>query len=83
MAYLSYDKLWESEFDNIVSERDKLQDRLINQIKLEVHDTYRNDEKIAIDFEPNNNEDVINKAYQDKKLLTINGQMSMLEKNYN
>ena len=26
MAYISYNKLWESEFDNIVSKGDKLQD---------------------------------------------------------
>ena len=26
MAYISYNKLWESEFDGIVSKRDKLQD---------------------------------------------------------
>ena len=39
MAYKSYDKLWESEFDDIVSKRDKFQDLTINQLKLEVHDT--------------------------------------------
>ena len=41
MAYISYNKLWENEFDNIFSKRDKLQDLNINQIKLEVHDTYK------------------------------------------
>ena len=45
MAYISYNKLWESEFDGIVSKRDKLQDLNINQLKLEVHDTYKKDEK--------------------------------------
>ena len=45
MAYISYNKLWESEFDGIVSKRDKLQDSNINQLKLEVHDTYKKDEK--------------------------------------
>ena len=30
MAYISYNKLWESEFDDIVSKRDKLQDLNIN-----------------------------------------------------
>ena len=40
MAYISYNKLWESEFDVIVSKRDQLQDLYINQLKLEVHDTY-------------------------------------------
>ena len=39
MAYISYNKLWESEFDGIVSKRDKLQD--INNLKLEVHDAYK------------------------------------------
>ena len=41
MAYISYIKLWESEFDGIVSRRDKIQDLNINQLKLEVHDTYK------------------------------------------
>ena len=39
MAYISYNKVWESEIDNIVSKRDKLQDLNISQLKLEVHDT--------------------------------------------
>ena len=33
MAYISYNKLWENDFDNIVSKRDKLQDLGINQLK--------------------------------------------------
>ena len=40
MADISYIKLWESEFDGIVSERDKLQDANANQSKLKIHDTY-------------------------------------------
>ena len=39
MAYISYNNLWESEFDSIVSKKDKLQDLNINQLKLEVHHT--------------------------------------------
>ena len=39
MAYISYNKLWESESDGIVSKRDKLQDFIINKLKLEVLDT--------------------------------------------
>ena len=62
MAYLSYNKLWESEFDNIVSKRDNLQDLNINQLKLEVHDTFKKDEKLTTNFEPTNNSDVINKS---------------------
>ena len=83
MAYISYNKLWETEFDNIVSKRDKLQDLNINQLKLEVHDTYRKDEKITTNFEAVNDEDVINKGYLDEKLLKIDGHISLLEKDYN
>ena len=83
MAYISYNKLWESEFDGIVSKRDKLQDLNINQLKLEVHDTYKKDEKITTNFEPVDNEDVINKGYLDEKLIKINGHISKLEKDYN
>ena len=42
---MSFSNLWESEFDGIVSKRDKLQDLKINQLKLEVHDTYKKDER--------------------------------------
>ena len=83
MAYISYNKSWESEFDGIVSKRGKLQDLNINQIKLEVHDTYKKDEKLTTNFEPNDNSDVINKGYVDEKLLKIDGHLSKLEKDYN
>ena len=68
MAYISYIKLWESEFEAIVSKRDKLQDSNINQLKLEIHDTYKKDEKISTNFKTVDDEDVINKAYLDEKL---------------
>ena len=83
MAYISYNKLWESEFDGIVSKRDKLQDANISQLKLEVHDTYKKDERITTNFEPVDNNDVLNKGYLDSKLLNINGYLSNLEKDYN
>ena len=83
MAYISYNRLWESEFDSIVSKRDKLQDSNINELKLEVHDTYKKDEKISTNFEPVDNEDIINKGYLDEKLLKINGHLSKLEKDFN
>ena len=83
MAYICYNKLWASEFDGIVSKRDKLQDLNINQLKLEVNDTYKKDEKITTNFEAIDNEDVINKGYLDSKLLKINGHLSKLEKNFN
>ena len=82
MAYISYNKLWESEFDGIVSKRDKLQDLNINQLKLEVHDTYKKD-KITTNFEAVNDEDVINKSFLDEKLKKIDGHISYIEKDYN
>ena len=79
---MSDSKVWESEFDGIVSKRDKLQDLNINQLKLKVHDTYKKDEKITTNFEPIDHEDVTNKGYLDEKLLEINGHLSKLEKDY-
>ena len=83
MAYISYNRLWESEFDGIVSKRDKLQDSNINELKLEVHDTYKKGEKITTTFGAVNDEDVINKGYLDEKLIKINGHLSKLEKDFN
>ena len=83
MAYISYINLWESEFDGIVSKRDKLQDLKINQLKLEVHDTYKKDEKLTTNFEPTDNSDVINKAYLDEKFKKIDYHLSKIEKDNN
>ena len=83
MAYFSYNILWESEFDGIVSKRDKLQDLNFNQLKLEVHDTYKKVQKITTNFEAVDDKDVINKAYLDSKLLKIGGHLSNLEKDFN
>ena len=73
----------ESKIDNIVSKRDKLQNLNINQLKLEVHDTYEKDQKITTNFEPVNDEDVINKAHLDEKVSKIDGHLSFSEKDYN
>ena len=83
MAYISYNKLWASEFDGIVSKRDRLQDSNISQLKFEVHDTYKKDEKLTTNFDAVDNSDVINKGFLDEKLLKINGHLSKLEKDYN
>ena len=83
MAYIPNKKLWESEFDGIVSKGDKLQDANISQLILEVHDTYKKDEKITTNFEPVDDSDVINKGYLDKKLKKIDGHISYIEKDYN
>ena len=83
MAYRSENKLWESEFVNIVSKKDKVQDLNINQLKLQVHDSCEKDKKLTTEFELVNNEDVLNKAYLDEKLLKTNGYLSLLGKDYN
>ena len=75
--------MWQSEFDGIVSKRDKLQDLNINQLKLEVHDTYKKDEKPTTNFEAVDDKDVIKKGYLDSKLLKIDGHFSKLEKDFN
>ena len=72
-----------SEFDNIVSKKDKVQDSNNMQINFQVHDTYKRDEKITTDFEPIITEDVLNKAYLDENLIKVNGDLSLLEKDYN
>ena len=71
MAYISYQKLWESEIDIIVSKRDKLQDLNIIQFKLQVHKTYEKGEKIRTNFEPTDNTDVINKGYLDETVFFL------------
>ena len=83
MAYISYNKFRESEFDGIVSKRDKLQDLNINQLKLEVYETYKKDEKITTNFEPIDNSDVINKGSLDEELKKTNGHIAYIEKDYN
>ena len=65
MVYISCNKLWGREVDNMVSKKDKMQDVNLPQLKLEVHDTYKKDEIITTNFEAVNYEDVINKAYLD------------------
>ena len=61
----------------------EIQDLKINQLKLEVHDIYKKDEKITTNFEPTANSDVINKGYLDDKFLKMNGHLTKLEKDYN
>ena len=80
MAYTSYDKLWENEFDNIVSKSDKLQDLNFNRLKRKVHDTYEKDKKLTTNSEPTDDSDVINKAHLDEKMLKINSLFSILVK---
>ena len=67
MAYNSCNNLWETEFDKIVSKSDKLQDKNLNQVKVEVQDTFKKDEKITTNFEPTNDKDVLNNFYLDER----------------
>ena len=83
MPYISYSKLWENEFDGIVSKRDELQDLNLNHLKLEVHDNYKKDEKITTDLEAVDDKDVINKAYPDEKLKKIDAHIACIEEDYN
>ena len=84
MAYLSYKKLRESDFDGIVSKRDKLQNHMnISYMKFEVYDTYKKDEIITANVDPVNDEDVVNKGYPDEKILKIEGNIYCFEKDYN
>ena len=53
--------------------KDKIRDFKLNQLKLQVHDTYEKDEKIRTNFEPVNDEDVVTKAYLDEKSLKKDG----------
>ena len=45
MAYISYDKLWRSEFYKNVSAKGRVQDISLNQVKLKVNEFIRRLEK--------------------------------------
>ena len=83
MAFFSYNKLWESEFDNIVFEKDKVHDINFNQLKLKVIEAYEKDEKITTDFEPIDDSDVMNKLYPEEKSSEIDTHLSLIKKDYN
>ena len=83
MVYISCKNIWEIEFDNIVSMKDKAQDINFNHLKLGVHDTFNKDEKITTKFEAIDDKDVKNKAYPDKKFSKLESQISDIEENYN
>ena len=67
MANISYEELWESDINGIVSRRDKFQDANISQLELEVSEAYEKDEKITTSFEPTDESEVINKTYLNEK----------------
>ena len=69
MSYISYDKLWKSEFYTNVSAKDRVPDINLNQLKLKVNDSYKKDEKITTNVEASNPKDVINKGFFDNKSI--------------
>ena len=83
MAYISYNKLWEIEFDNIVPKNDKVQDLIFNQSKLEVHDSYKNDGNMTSNSEPVNNKDVKKKFVETKNCQKYKFKSFFFEKDYN
>ena len=68
------------EFVNIVSKRNKLQDMNINQLKLELNDSFKKDEKITTNFEPTNDSDALKEAYLDEKLSKKNWSHMVIRK---
>ena len=60
-----------------------MQDSNLNQLKLKVNDTYKEDEKVTTNFEPSEDSDVINKAHLDGKLSKIEVHISLIESDYN
>ena len=57
----------ESDFDNIISKKDKVQDLKFNQLGLEVQGTYEKEEKTKTNLQAVI--DVINEAYLDEKFF--------------
>ena len=83
MAYIIYNETWESEFDNIVFKRNRVQNTNLNQLKLKLNDTFRKVEKLSRNFETTDDTGVKIKTYLDKKLSKIEGQNSYVVKSYN
>ena len=73
MVYISINQLWKSEFDNIVSKKDKIQGSNNSQIKLEVRYIHEKGEKVTTIFEPTDDSDAINTCYldEDEKRYTV------------
>ena len=82
MAFIGYDIYWRSEFYNNVSAKDRVQQINLDQLKVKVNDTFKKHGKIATNYEPSNDEDVINKADLDKKLSNKDGHISYKQECY-
>ena len=71
MAYISYHKLWRSNFYNNVFSEDRLQEINLKHLKLKVNSTHKKDEKITTNFKAVSGEDVINNEYLDTKVAEV------------
>ena len=60
-----------------------MQDISLNQLKLEVHDTYEKDENISTNFEASNPKNVINTVCLEETLYNVEGLVSYIEEDYN
>ena len=74
-----------SESYKVFSAKHRLED-VLNQLKLNVHNIYFEDEKITTNFDSSTDEDVIKKANLDKKLeaigkniVQVNGRRTFIE----
>ena len=60
-----------------------MQDINANQLKLKVNDNFKNDDKKATNFEPSDDEDLVNKGYLNTKVSKIVCHLSNRKKNNN
>ena len=67
-------------FYNFVPAKHKVQDINLDQIELKVIKNYKKERKTTTNFEPSNDEDVVNKNYLDEKISKLGGHLSILEK---
>ena len=81
LANKSCDRLWRSDFYNKDSEKDRVQDINLNQIKLKVNYTFDKDEKTATNVEHVKDEDVVMKTFLDVTITEAKGHMSNIEQN--
>ena len=82
MAQFFYDKRWRNEFYINKSVKQRVQDKKVNQLKLEANGFYRKDENISTKVETFLDEDVVKKDYLDRELSRVEGQISSIEKVY-
>ena len=65
-----------------MSVKNRVQEKIIHQLKFNVNDTYKQDE-IKTKIEASKDEDVINNSYLDTKLAEVKGHVSCMENDYN